>query len=71
MMNSHIHQRGSGLFSSVRSSSQTWPVVLSSEPAAPLAPTITLRRAATPSSTRQAIIDTTEATATNTDQPPE
>ena len=27
MMNSHSHQRGSGLFSSRRSSSQTWPVV--------------------------------------------
>src|SRR5678815_2028139 len=29
MMNSHSHQRGSGLFSSRRSSSQTWPVVCS------------------------------------------
>jgi hypothetical protein len=44
MMNSHIHQRGSGLFISRRSSSQTWPVVLS------LA--ITLRLLAMASSTR-------------------
>ena len=58
--NSHIHQRGSGLLSSRRSSSHTWPVVLS------LA--MTLRRAAMINSARQASKDNTVATATNQPQ---
>ena len=61
MMKSPIHQRGSGLFISFKSKSQTWPVELS------LA--ITVRLDAMKRSTKQSSRPITVAAAIKTDQP--
>ncbi|MNL63099.1 hypothetical protein D3C87_1871910 [compost metagenome] len=61
MTNSHTHQRGSGLFISTRSSSQTWPVVLS-------ALAITFLRPANQSRMPQAMMPPRVSVVTKTDQ---